>query len=152
MYVRSGECNLCGECCGTLGRNPWPSQWPESIRNWQAQDIIGDFDYAAYLGITGDPGDPLSYPTGPQSMKIRQYTIPYEWGPGIHKPTNAECPFLWDDPGDGTRPCLLVMLGLNYEDAWATICQPTPPEEWNEDQVTKWFLHYPSCSYTYIEE
>jgi hypothetical protein len=61
-----------------------------------------------------------------------------------------ECPWLMDDPGDGTRPCAFV--GSPYQDQWQAICGDEPPENYPAEFVAEWQQRYPGCSYTWIDE
>jgi hypothetical protein len=85
----------------------------------------------------------------------------YVWVPGhaVCKDTSVdhdgtsyslECPFLKDDPGDGTRPCGLV--DSREDNAFRVACEAEPPMNKTAEEVTEWFNNHPDCSYIYVEE
>jgi hypothetical protein len=113
-------------------------------------------------------GDQIGYsdPTG--SHKIGPTRFYYVWidGVGLCKDTSTQhngssysskCPFLLDDPGDGSRPCGLV--GTIDEGAIQKFCRPElrpePPvnyDNWNDASVAQWEADHPNCSYVFISE
>lgn len=150
---RMGTCNRCGQCCGADGspeqNSPWPNTWPEALRDWQEEDLPVIFQMV---------GHPAFGAAVARVFRISGKNYRSIWVPGHglceDKPPwgdvatySEECPFLMDDPGDGTRPCALV--GTLYEAIWMVLCQPEPPEEKSAAQVAQWQARHPLCSYTW---
>lgn len=159
-FIRSGSCNLCGECCGyprsTDGgqNNAWANDFPESIRNWDAESL------ATSLPIFQFSNDMLNTPNGDftvQGNRCRWIWIqnhgwctdlpPY----GDTSTYDQRCPCLSSKLGDGTVPCRLY--GTRYEYIWHQLCEPVPPMRLDtQAQVDAWFSNCPSCSYVYTAE
>ena len=163
---RTGTCNRCGQCCGADGspeqRNPWPRTWPEAFRNWRLEDVIAMFPQALLFGIItkgdGSIGKSQEYGTTRIAGGGPPRNYYWAWVPGhaVCKDTSPghdgsqyslECPFLKDDPGDGTRPCGLV--GTGQDDAFRLACEPEPPMEKTPEEVGVWQQRHPLCSYTW---
>lgn len=173
-FLRQGVCSRdeggaeCGQCCGAEGSpnqaNPWPKNWFEHHRNWQFIDFEAQFQYMNLFGIVPDvDGKPLKAQdvgsvrfTGGGPARDYYYT----WVEGRPcKDTSAahdgsshslECPFLVDDPGDGTRPC-----GLVDEIDQSRIegsCWFQEPVRFEQRQKDEWEANHPLCSYTWLEE
>lgn len=169
-YIRQGECNRCGECC----ISPFPKDWPDALRNHSFLKIVRLWPHAVLFGCIEPPGGGISRRPGmdfgttliPGGGPPKQFYWKFVEGHGYCKDTSAdhngtehslECPFLLDDPGDGTRPCGLV--GTSREFAYTNWCHEgldksgSPPKVLGlKSMVDKWFENNPSCSYTYIEE
>ena len=132
-FIRVGECNMCGECCGyprsTDGgqNNPWPPDWPESIQNWSPESIK---EYAPIIQLN-------------RGVWVK--------GKGLCKSdTDFRCPLL-SDKVNGEAKCSVV--GTDNEYIWKYSCQPVPPLSYETlVQVKEWYKNCPSCSYEYIEE
>jgi hypothetical protein len=150
MPTRSGACNHCGQCCGAEGspyqKNPWPSTWPEALRTRSDESLPG---VVKWLGDR--------YHHGKDSGKVRINGVWYYYiwitGVGLCKDLephgdpgtySVECPFLMDDPGDGSHPCAIA--GTNWEE----YCnQENMPEEVSDEFVDKWTTRHPACGYTW---
>lgn len=62
---------------------------------------------------------------------------------------SLECPFLADDPGDGSRPCGLV--GEIDRDLIEATCWFKEPVIFSQRQKNQWEEDHPLCSYTWVE-
>lgn len=153
---RQGTCNRCGQCCGAAGSSeqdsPWPDNWPDGLRNWLQETIETSFPI---LKLIGNP-----HFGGAESgvFNVRGKKCYWIWvkGHGLCKDLppygdlstySEECPFLLPDPGDGTRPCVLV--GTQYRAVWDVMCQNQPPMEKTSEEVAVWQARHPLCSYTW---
>lgn len=170
-YLRTGDCNQCGECCGSEGSpnqtSPWPSNWPSALRKWNLNDVNYVAPQLIMLGLKQLPSGDLGFPVVNGNFKIRNKQFYYAFGEnghGIFKDlppydgtnTSLECPLLMEDPGDGSRPCGLV--GEAQETARQQFCRPeTRPDYdpatdvWTQQQVDEWLTDHPSCSYVFQE-
>lgn len=151
--VRSGSCNLCGACCGAGGNpNPWPDAWREGYRT---QDKANLNPLVQIIGTPGH-GDPIGY-----AVRIGNTTYRGVWVPGAGWCKDSppwgnpdsyveECPFLEDDPGDGTRPCALFgqpgPLG-EFREAMCGDDKSPPPVMINVEWVQRWAADHPDCGY-----
>lgn len=153
---RTGTCNLCGECCGAAHMvDEAAVQYPPlpfNLFNWTNQeDIERAFPLAKIIAI---PKPESITPSG--IFKIRGKNHSFAWVPreGIVKSeTNLECPFLMDNPGDGTRPCALHRDQSRNQDLhqiWLDMCNGVPYDKTPED-VGKWQHRHPGCSYEWVE-
>ena len=168
MYQRTGDCNQCGECCGTVGDTAYVKNWPEAIRTWSLDDAMVVCPQLGMFGIA-QQGDLIGYDQANGSYRVRGTLYYYVWVPGVGpcKDTsaahdgssyNTECPFLKDDPGDGSRPCALV--GTNDDGARFKFCRPEEhptdyvPENdiWDQRSVDQWQADHPNCSYEFVSE
>jgi len=118
-------------------------------------------------GIT-QQGDQIGYSDPAGSHKVGPTRFYYVWitGVGLCKDTSnqhngstylAECPFLLDDPGDGSRPCGL--MGTGDDGAVKKFCRPElhseyvpAADKWDQRSVDRWQADHPSCSYTWAVE
>lgn len=179
-YNRVGACNRCGLCCGAQRaqswpdrRSPFPRGWPEYIRHEPQETLDLICPHLRHFGLEQDvngewvKGDP---PYG--DIKVGPKRFYYVWvkpdthgvNAGLCKDTSAahdgsqwepECPFLDDDPGDGTRPCGLV--GTNIESqTFGVWCEPEPTYPRSEELKNEWVWRYGEgsvdgehCSYTW---
>lgn len=169
--IRTGSCNQCGECCGAVTApnpmSPYPKNWIEALRTWSLDDAVTICPQLGMFGITNQ-GDLIGYsdPAGKYRIGGSQYY--YVWVPGVgcckdistqHNGSswNTECPFLLDDPGDGSRPCALV--GTGDDGARKKFCRPEEHAEyvpendiWDDRSVAQWEADHPNCSYTWEPE
>ena len=130
--VRTGECNNCGECCGSNGcDNPW--RVVPGVMSWQEEARLERVPHLVLLpaGVIDENG----------------------W----HKEGSSECPFLADDNGDGRRLCSLV--GTDNEYLFRNVCQENRNGEgyprlvyYSYEALNDWMVEYPSCSFVYVEE
>jgi hypothetical protein len=159
MFTRQGSCNRCGECCGyprsTNGgqNNPWPNDWPESIRNWSPESI------QTHLPILQFVDNMVNTPNG--NFTIQGHRCYWIWIPGhglcIDLPAYGDpvsydqrCPCLGDKQAGNDVPCRLY--GTRYQPIWQAMCEATPPVTYErQSQVDNWFINCPSCSYIYVE-
>lgn len=144
------------------------SNWPEALRTWALDDAVSVCPQLGMFGIV-QQGDQIGYSQANGSYRVRGTLYYYVWisGVGLCKDTsaghdgssyNTECPYLLDDPGDGSRPCALV--GTNEDGARFKFCRPEEhptdyvPENdiWSDESVAQWQADHPNCSYTWVEE
>ena len=166
--LRQGMCDFCGECCGTVGNTAYVSNWPEALRTWSLDDAVSVCPQLGMFGIENQ-GDRIGYSQPNGQYRVRGTLYYYVWIPdiGLCKDTSAahdgsffdtECPFLLDDPGDGSRPCALV--GTGDDGARFKFCRPEEhptdyvPENdiWDDRSVTQWQADHPNCSYEFVSE
>jgi len=162
------ECNRCGQCCGADGSpnqaNPWPVNWLESHYEWGHTAFNDQWPYAILFGLIPD-GDGKPVKSVEHSM-IRvtgqgggKYY--YVWVDGrpckdisaSHDGTShsLECPFMKDDPGDGSRPCGLAGSAARLAD-YMTVCYPEAPDEFPSlESVQQWHDDHPLCPVLWIE-
>jgi Fe-S-cluster containining protein len=162
-WTRSGDCNHCGECCGSNGQYNTTETWEEH-RFWEPSDVTEHLPLWTLFGLGYNPQEEMIQPesdTGFYRVKGVQYF--YEWtllpsgkGHVPVKPGTTECPFLQDDPGDGSRPCALV--DSQDEGARTKYCRPEerpePPQDydiWTQESKDQWEADHPNCSYLFIE-
>jgi hypothetical protein len=171
-YRRTGSCDQCGECCGSNGSYPTSIGW-EAVRSWSLDDVSESYSLWTLFGLGYNPQVEQIEPESSEGFhRVRGTPHYYTWkelrsGKG-HLPCkdispahdgsqhNTECPFLLDDPGDGSRPCALV--GSNDEGARQRFCRPeTRPEYvpendiWNQRSKEQWEADHPNCSYVFVE-
>jgi hypothetical protein len=172
-YLRTQPCNQCGDCCGANGKHPTSIGW-EAVRNWSLDDVAESFNLWTLFGLNFNPQTETVEPETNEGFH-RVTGTPYyftwqELRPGSgHLPVKdtspahdgssfiVECPFLQDDPGDGSRPCALQ--GTQDEGARQRFCRPEEhptdyvPEEdiWDERMVQQWQADHPNCSYVFVE-
>jgi hypothetical protein len=166
-WIRSGECNWCGECCGSEEtadpRSPFNPTWPESIRNWDWNVFREYWKYAELVGMSEDVDGTVTWEHHGERMIPSKGTFYYVWQPGVgfcrdtspaHDGTSysVTCPFLLDDDGTGGatphRECAIATSN-QLHDQWLEWCGRYPFEQVDDDYVTQWFESFPSCSYTY---
>jgi len=159
---RQGECNLCGQCCGSNDsphqHNPWPGPWPEGMRNWQYADFEMIWPYLGMVGLAERPGGGVDVVQVYGNHNLKGNKIYWRWVPGHALCKNLEpyddpdtysleCPWLLPDPGDGTRPC--AFIGSRFEDLWraCTMCSIAAPLENSAEDIAEWEWRHPACSY-----
>ena len=157
MYRRTGTCARCGECCGypraTDGgqNNPWPADWPQSIRTWTIEAID------QYLPVFKVPGHPDLGGKQYGSLKIGKYTIRWIWVPGAGICTDTPA---YGDPASYDIRCPLLSGKVcaikdhaTLGRIWTVLCEPVPPSVFETaEQVQNWQTNCPSCSYTWVFE
>lgn len=167
-FQRTGSCNRCGQCCGADGSpnqaNPWPVHWFEHHQQWQHDHFVAVWPYTLLFGIVpGGDGKPVKA----QDYGSTRFTgggparnYYWVWVNGqpckdisvAHDGTvsSLECPFLVDDPGDGSRPC-----GLKDESAESSrlqVCDPEGPDVFaTRAMVDQWETDHPLCSHDWAE-
>ena len=163
-YRRTGVCEDCGECCGANGMCPTSKGW-EAVRNWSLDDVSESYNLWTLFGLGLNPQTETIEPESESftyKVKGKNYSgiwHEFETGNG-HVPckneTNVECPFLMDDPGDGTRPCALK--GSQDEGSRTKFCRPEENPEyvpendiWTQRMVDQWQEDHPNCSYIFEE-
>ena len=166
-FQRAETCNRCGECCGADTSPNQESPWPKGMfmhhRNWQHIHWEAQFQYMNLFGIVAGPdGKPVKGQdvgtvrfTGAGPARDYYYvwiddrplkdTSPAHDGSSY----SLECPFLADDPGDGSRPCGLV--GEIDQIRIDTTCWFEEPVIFSQAQKDQWEADHPSCSYTWVE-
>jgi len=165
-YQRVGKCGMCGQCCGADGSpnqdNPYPRYFADQRRNADVREELKRFPQLSMCGLrTREDGRPyLPEDTGKTKVSMNDGTTKefyWFWHEGMPCKATAdgqfkslECPFLLDDPGDGTRPCGLV--GSKREDAYRAACHTTdanggipPLEIQTKEQVDQWHKDHPKC-------
>jgi hypothetical protein len=169
MYRRTGTCNQCGECCGSINAptptNPYPKAWPEAIARWSLDDANEVCPQLTMFGISNQ-GDEIGYSQAYGSYSVQGSTFYYVWVPGVgcckdtsagHDGTsyNTECPFL----DDATKACGLV--GTLDEGARSKFCRHEEHQDFDPDidirkdlctraQRDQWQTRHPSCSYIFV--
>ena len=161
-YIRQGDCNQCGQCCGAPSVN-----YPEGVQPWGATLPCGyspaNDHGPGYLKMAYQRYPELANRQGSANVKYKGTTYYAIWDcdlkTGICKDLppygdlntrSNECPFLADDPGDGTRPCgVEVFDDPNICGVVPTVVDerhPPTPEQW----IADWHQRYPECSYTWV--
>jgi len=152
---RQGSCNRCGQCCGADGSpdqdSPWPDSFPECFRNWQLADI----ESTRYIFQVIRPPSHGGSSHGRLRVGGKNYRYIWVPGHGLCKDKtpwgntssySEECPFLMDDPGDGTRPC--AFYGGAFQVVYDHDCDTVPMEK-SAEEVLVWQQRHPLCSYTW---
>jgi len=167
LMQRRGECNGCGECCGSeLGphpHSPWPRNWPWAVRHETYEWFSNYFKYAPLVGISEGPDGLIRWVDHGVRNLPSQGNFYYKWAEGIGfcKDTsvahdgsswNHECPFLKDDDGTGGdiphRPCAIKLMP-QFATEWESECGQYPELIKDDVKVRFWFEQFPSCSYIY---
>ena len=172
-YQRTEACNHCGDCCGANGDHPCGMGY-EVVNKWSLDDVSESYNLWTLFGLGWNPTLEEIEPEAMEGFhRVRGTPYYYTWqelrlGKG-HLPCkdtsvahdgssySVECPFLQDDPGDGSRPCALV--GSPQDDgARKQFCRPEeraePPvnyDIWDERSKLQWEADHPNCSYVFIE-
>ena len=171
-YQRTEACDHCGDCCGSNGMHNCSLGW-EVLRTWSLGDVAESYNLWTLFGLGWNPVLERIEPEADYgSYKVRgknYYFVWQELRPGKgHLPCkdtsaahdgssySVECPFLQDDPGDGSRPCALV--GSQDEGARIKFCRPEErpdyvPENdiYDERSKLQWEADHPNCSYVFVE-
>ena len=173
MYQRTQPCNQCGDCCGGNGVHNTSRGW-ESLVGWDLADVAESYNLWTLFGLGWNPVLERIEPEAENGQvkygPNRYYFTWKEVRPGKgHVPCkdtsaahdgssySVECPFLEDDPGDGSRPCALI--GTGDDGARWKFCRheehPTDyvPEHdlWDERSMLRWEADHPNCSYVFVE-
>lgn len=159
-YLRAGTCNRCGECCGYPRasdggqNNPWPGDWPESIRSWTPESI------QLYLPILQFSANMVNTLYGNFTIQGKRCYWIWITGKGLCTDTPAygdtatydqRCPLLEAKQGNGQVPCRLI--GTRYEYVWTMLCEPVPPMRFDSQAaLDNWHTNCPSCSYVFVAE
>jgi len=168
VYTRTGECNMCGQCCGCETApnrtSPWPACLIYALRDWADSDLPG---------ITSVIKPPTKDGVLSGSVQIGTAQYPFIWVedppdglckdlPPYGKTNNyaRQCPLLMSTPDGGvTYPCaayssttVIPTLGITVGEWWNQNCQPLPSVRMLEEQVQQWETDHPLCSYVYVEE
>lgn len=169
-FIRQGECNRCGQCCGAEGSpnqaNPWPKNWFEMHQAWDHDHFASVWPYASMFGVAANASGKPEKQQEHGNFRInvqggQPRRVYWTWVDGrpckdissSHDGSeySLECPALMDDPGDGSRPCALV--GSMQEEFYQRVCYPEGPERFHDQRsVDQWTSDHPMCSYTWIEE
>jgi len=167
-YLRTGTCNLCGQCCGCETApnrdSPWAKDYLWALRTWADSDLPG---IASVLKPPAN-GGPVS---GSFQIGTAQYQFIWVAEPlhGLCKDlppygkTNnyaRQCPLLMTSPDGGqTYPCaayqsatVIPTLGITVGQWWDSVCGVMPPMTLEDWQVQMWEANHPACSYTYVEQ
>ena len=173
-YQRTEACDHCGDCCGANGQHNTGLGW-EVLRTWDLSDVAESYNLWMLFGLGWNPQLEEIEPEASEGFhRVRGTPYYYTWqelraGKG-HLPCkdtsaahdgssyNTECPFLKDDPGDGSRPCALV--GTGDDGARFKFCRPEEhpidyvPENdiWDQRSVDQWQADHPNCSYEFVSE
>lgn len=172
MYQRTQPCLDCGDCCGGNGEHNTGRGW-ESLIGWDLADVSESYNLWTLFGLGYDPVLEQIKPEASEGFhRVKGTPYYFTWkelrpGKG-HVPCkdtsaahdgssySVECPFLEDDPGDGTRPCALK--GSQDEGARTKYCrlEERPDYEpstdiWDERSVLQWQADHPNCSYVFVE-
>ena len=158
---RIGDCNRCGSCCSCEGEGfPFPKNFPDVIRNWNAPDIKIAIPHYGIIGLSVDDNGGLSIIEYYGNHNIIGNKIYWRWvyRKGICKNLEPyedqetysnECPWLLDDEGDGRRECALV--GNKYEPLWNATCNAygdgMAPLVFTQAERDAWLTAHPLCGY-----
>ena len=141
--IRTGICNMCGECCGyprkTDGQstNAWPAGLQRIYKHWSKEAIaqhqlLGRITEEDSIAVVDGKG------------------FSYRWKDNgeLCAPNGEQCPFLIME-GD-QHPCGLY--NSSWHNIWQDICRNAPSEELELLEVKLFFEKCPSCSYEYVEK
>lgn len=161
FLTRTGDCNMCGGCCGLDAESPWAEGLLDRNLNNRYERFLERFPYAPLLGVAaGDSGfTELERSRGISVVGSGEF--PYVWADGRpcqdttpdedEATPTSRCPFLLDAEDD-THPCGLV--DTDYEEAWVKTCsgreqshRGVPPRNYQKEFVKQWKVDYPNCSY-----
>ena len=156
-YQKQGTCNRCGQCCGADGSpnqaTPWPKTWLYCFKGYQQANkppivqLVGDRSEGGPIGYSVKLGNKTYRSVWVEGVGLCKDVAP--WGdPSTY---SLECPFLADDPGDGSRPC--AFTGTAQESLRNTFeCWPNGPEYFhNLESLQQWENDHPDCSHTWTE-
>jgi hypothetical protein len=171
-FTRSGDCLHCGDCCGGNNTPPTNTGW-ETIPG-SLDDVSQSHNVWTLFGLAWNPVTEWVEPEATEGFhRVKgvqyHYTWRHEWkvnkghipckdlsGDSSGSPFSWDCPFLMDDPGDGTRPCALV--DSPDDGARKQMCRPEeraePPlnyDIWTQSMVDDWNELHPKCTYTFTE-
>lgn len=142
QYRRVGECNRCGECCIA----PWGPDKITAYNAWaNKEDVQNSWPITKLIPL------PIWSGKYKGSIDLEGQTIEYEWAEGVGICKSADdraCPFLGDER-DGQRLCRL--MGTAHEDIWHDLCEFAPREIVNENNLKRWQMYNPNCSYEFEE-
>ena len=155
MYKRTGECNLCGECCGypratDNGQTPpFPVNLPECVSSWsnnsdkeKAYPMFKITGHKKRFGKFNAKGEVCHW-IWIKGKGLCKDVLPF----GDETTYDVRCPFLSKKLPDGTVPCLIYQHELRVQ-----YCSKGPQDTYeNKLQVEHWFKNYPSCSFIYEE-
>ena len=135
------------------------------IRNWSLGDVSESYNLWTLFGLWyNDQTEEIEPENLTGTYRVKGTNYPYVWREVItghgHLPcksaTSVECPFLKDDPGDGSRPCALV--GSQDDGSRQKFCRPEeraePPANydiWSQESKEQWEADHPNCSYVFTE-
>lgn len=143
-YRRTGDCNQCGNCCEN---SPWPTNWPDAIRNRKPEHVLKMWPQAKHFPL------PVHGGRSEGVVTVEGEKFPFKWVPGasLCKSDDLhECPFLTGVKGDEQRPC--GIYGTNSHYMWEDWCRQFPDETFeSKERVDEWFRNNPDCSYTFEE-
>ena len=164
--LRQGECNRCGQCCGSDGVPPWHAGLVEDMANWgNIEDIENAWPLMKLANFVQQNDRWLILNEGKQINIGGVGKITFELHPtnGFTKPGTTACPLLGDDPGDGTRSCMLA--GTRFDAVFTDFCKEYPRGQGSprfvyedsdlgtaQEQLDFWMEQFPDCSFTYVEE
>lgn len=162
FYLRQGECNRCGQCCGAsyafggappIQKSPWSLAWFDGVRTSSEEDILQNFPLVGMI-------KKVDVETGIGSAKWRGKN--YEWV--LHSEKSLcknEIPLT--DPETLTEMCpFLVLLGESNTPATACgivessvfigHCDLLPRTRETLQHKEDWENSHPACSYTWVLE
>ena len=161
MYLITGTCNDCGQCCGAPGSpnqdSPWPDTWPEGLRNW-SQAGLDQINLLKHIQLPTHGGDPY--------WTVRLGNVNYHgiWVPGHglckDSPPYGDiltfeetCPFLMDQEVDDSYPCALDGNPI-FDEVYQTCRHEIAGKRVEEHWKMEWETNHPLCSYVleYVPE
>lgn len=163
FYLRQGECNWCGQCCGSgyafggdppIQESPWPISWPERFQAWLDDALFVNFVWRTLISRA-------SLETRSGEINWRGFKRRFIFVPGqslcLDLPTYGDpstyeprCPALVLN-GEGNTPPTECGLAPDCP-VWSDFCSNLPPDRLEEDNVTLWQNSFPACSYSWVME
>lgn len=163
FYLRQGECNWCGQCCGSgysfggtppVQESPWPVSWPGGLLAWSQEAF--DTHFALRSIISKASLTTLSGEINWRGFKRKFIFVPGESLcldlPPLGNPTTHEkrCPMLVLN-GEGSTPPTQCGVAPDCP-VWTDHCSELPPTRITERAKQEWEEAFPACSYTWVVE
>lgn len=166
FYLRQGECNWCGQCCGSgysfggdppAQESPWPKSWPDGLRTWSVEafsqlavhSLIKQVDFVTKSGQSNWKGFRRNWIFAPnESLCLDLPPYGQATTPGID--FEKRCPWLIMY-GETESPPTACGLAPDCP-VWVDFCSSSVPLRVNEEQKAVWEQYNPACSYIWVAE